>query len=182
MNELFSQTNLPYIADNKTSLFRINRDIRFSTNKEPYKTNIGVFFPLKVNVDNIKKLASGVYMHYQPNACMAATGMHNPEPALLKLLRKKISENWYDFESLIEDKLFNEQFPKLWTDGNDLKVVRGYRESDPAFKFLKKKDITYYCDIQQEVFYTEELVSVTLKKAIASRDFSIFLNDILLEL
>lgn len=182
MKILFQSSKLDYVADPKVNLFRINRDIRFSQNKDPYKTNMGIFFPHRIDVKDFKKVSSGVYIHFGLDECFVATGMHNPEPALLKLLRKKISDNWYDFESIINNSDFKNEFPKIFDENNVLKKVIGYTPDNPAYEYLKRKSFTYYKDIKNEVFYSHDLIDVTLKSAKSSQEFSIFLNDVLLDL
>ncbi len=182
MKEAFHLAKLDYIADPKFNLFRINRDIRFSQNKNPYKTNLGIFFPHNINVNDIKKIASGVYIHYGIDECFVATGMHNPSPQLLKLIRKKISDNWYDFESIIENKEFKDSFPKIDNQDKLSKKVVGYSTDNPAYEFLKKKTFVYYKTLPHNIFYSKEIIDITLKSARSSREFSIFLNDVLLDL
>ncbi len=182
MKVIFQSSNLDYVADPKVNLFRINRDIRFSQNKDPYKTNMGIFFPHRIDVPNSKKMASGIYLHFGLDECFIATGMHSPEPALLKLLRKKISDNWYDFESIINDEVFKNDFPKIYDEQNVLKKVTGYTDDNPAYQYLKRKSFTYFKDLKNDTFYSHELMDVALKSAKSSQEFSIFLNDVLLEL
>ena len=73
-------------GDAKRSLFRIHRDVRFSPDKRPYKTNVGAL--LSRDGD---KLSPGVlYVHIAPTACFAAAGFYRPEPAFLGALRERI--------------------------------------------------------------------------------------------
>lgn len=182
MHILFQDSKLDYIADPKVNIFRINRDIRFSADKSPYKTNLGIFFPHRIEVENIKKVASGVYIHFDAEECFVATGMHNPDAKLMKLIRKKIYENWYDFETIITNKKFKSLFPEVYDESNVNKKVLGYDENHPSYNYLKRKSWTYYKTISQEVFYSDELCKLTLEYAKVSREFSIFLNEVLLEL
>jgi len=55
------------------SMFRIYRDVRFSRDKSPYKTHVGVHFPLG------KGGVPGYYLHLEPNGCFVAAGMWMPE-------------------------------------------------------------------------------------------------------
>src|ERR1035437_5569029 len=59
----FREHKLPVIGNAKTSLFRINRDIRFSADKSPYKTHIGLSFPL---ADTKKEEWCGYYVGFEP--------------------------------------------------------------------------------------------------------------------
>ncbi|HRP01497.1 MAG TPA: DUF2461 domain-containing protein [Candidatus Kapabacteria bacterium] len=182
MKELFYASKLDYVADPKFNLFRINRDIRFSPNKKPYKTNLGIFFPHRIDVNDFKKTASGVYIHFGINECFIATGMFNPQAPLLKLIRKKIANNWYDFEHILNNAKFKEYFPFEHDKDNVAKKVMGYNSDNPAYEYLKKKTFTYHKNYDNSIFYSDELIQLVLKSAESSQDFSIFLNDVLLEL
>lgn len=185
INELsaeFKKLNQPYLADTKISLFRINRDIRFSQDKSPYKTYFGIIIPRNINVKDIKKVASGVYIHFSLEECFIATGMHNPEPNLLKLLRNKIYYNWDEYYNIINHPNFKNYFPNEYEPDNKLKKLQGFSVTHPAYEYIKKKSFTYYNDINNDIFYSKNLIDYILKSAIASDEFSIFLNDTLLEI
>ena len=95
MGMRFARLGLPYIADPKRSLFRINRDIRFSNNKDPYKTNLGVFFPFSLSPTVQKPVhAMGLYFHFEDSETFIAGGIHSPMPSDLKAIRKRISQDW----------------------------------------------------------------------------------------
>jgi len=67
MQYVFAAEDLPFDADLKKSLFRIYRDIRFSKDKSPYKTHIGMFFPYKAGASKLKPVeATGIYLHIEP--------------------------------------------------------------------------------------------------------------------
>jgi len=178
----FKKLNVPYLADSKISLFRINRDIRFSQDKSPYKTYFGIIIPRNINVKDIKKIASGVYIHFSLDECFIATGMHNPESNLLKLLRNKIYYNWDEYYNIINHPNFKNYFPIEYEPDNKLKKVQGFSPTHPAYEYIKKKSFTYYNDINNDVFYSKNLIDIIIKSAIASDEFSIFLNDTLLEI
>ena len=183
LHEEYQKIKLDYIADPKLSLFRINRDIRFSKNKDPYKTNLGMFFQQGTKDSLLKKaVASGIYIHYEINESFAATGLHSPEPNILKLLRKHISENWDDFSGIIENEDFKNEFPFTFDNDNLLKKVQGYTEDNPAFQWLRRKEFTFYDNIPLELFYTRELVDYTVKKSEISYKLSLFLNEVFLQI
>lgn len=78
---------LPLTADPRRGLFRINRDVRFSRDKSPYKTHAsGV-----VSRDGGKKSQGFVYVHVDPAGSFLAAGFWQPEPERLKALRDEIA-------------------------------------------------------------------------------------------
>jgi uncharacterized protein (TIGR02453 family) len=77
------QTKIPINGDRKSSLFRIHRDVRFSSNKDPYKTNAGV----ALTRSGGKNDPGVLYFHLSPEECFFAAGFHLPEPDQLGRLR-----------------------------------------------------------------------------------------------
>jgi len=78
----------PYIRgiSAKDTIFRINRDIRFSPDKSPYKTNMGAY----IASGGKKSGLPGYYLHIEPGKCMIAGGMYMPPSKELNILRKLI--------------------------------------------------------------------------------------------
>lgn len=120
----------------KECIFRINRDVRFSKNKDPYKTNMGASFTSggrKVN-------QPGYYLHCEPGGCFAAGGFYMPEPADLAKIRQEIDYNWTDFKKLINQRDFKRYFPEGVSSWDTLsRPPKGYDESNPAIPYLKMK-------------------------------------------
>ena len=93
----------------KNCTFRINRDIRFSKDKSPYKTNMGVW----MSQDKNRKNAPGYYIHFEQGNCFIAGGVWCPEPNELKLIRKEIEFFYDDLEAIVSDTNFKKEFHKL---------------------------------------------------------------------
>ena len=79
----FARQNLPLTGERKSSLFRINRDVRFAKDKRPYKTNCGAV----MTRGGSKKEPGLFYIHVAPEGCFTATGFYQPEPQPLAHLR-----------------------------------------------------------------------------------------------
>jgi uncharacterized protein (TIGR02453 family) len=77
------QAKIPIKGDRKSSLFRIHRDVRFSANKDPYKTNAGV----ALTRSGGKNDPGVLYFHLSPEECFFAAGFHLPGPDQLGRLR-----------------------------------------------------------------------------------------------
>jgi uncharacterized protein (TIGR02453 family) len=113
------------------SLFRIHRDTRFSKDKSPYKTHIGVHF----FHESAKKAPSvpGFYLHIMPGESFIAGGIWRPEPAALARIRDAIAG------SSAEWKAFKKA--KLAIEGDSLKrPPRGYAADHPDIEHLKRTD------------------------------------------
>jgi len=82
----FAKARIPLAGDRKRSLFRINRDIRFSKDKSPYKTNGGAM----LTRSGSKGDPGLLYIHLDPEGCFTASGFYMPDSTLLDAFRKKI--------------------------------------------------------------------------------------------
>jgi uncharacterized protein (TIGR02453 family) len=74
---------IPIKGDRRSSLFRVHRDVRFSKNKDPYKTNAGV----ALTRTGSKSDPGVLYFHLSPEECFFAAGFHMPDPHELARLR-----------------------------------------------------------------------------------------------
>ncbi|HEY4785942.1 MAG TPA: DUF2461 domain-containing protein, partial [Bacteroidales bacterium] len=94
----------------KDCIFRIFRDIRFSNDKTPYKTNFGAFM---AKGGNRKSEYGGYYFHLEPGNSLLAGGIWMPQPGILKAIREEIFHNIDEFLAIIESKEFKKQFGEL---------------------------------------------------------------------
>ena len=90
------------VMNAKDCMFRIFRDIRFSSDKRPYKTNFGSF----IAKGGRKSIRPGYYFHFEPGQSFAGGGVYMPEAGPLKTIRKFIAENPYEFLETTNDKEF----------------------------------------------------------------------------
>ena len=96
-NERMEKAGIPLRGERKSSLFRINRDIRFSKDKSPYNTRVsGV-----LTRTGTKKDISGLYMHFEPGNCFLASGLWFPPGPILKAMREQIVERSDEFLKLV---------------------------------------------------------------------------------
>jgi uncharacterized protein (TIGR02453 family) len=116
-------------------IFRINRDIRFSNDKRPYKENFGAY----ISPGGKKSLKGGYYLHLQPgNESMVAGGIYMPTPEMLKMIRQEIDYNPDPLISIIKNKSFKQSFGEI--TGEKLKrIPQGYQEDHRYADLLKLK-------------------------------------------
>lgn len=178
MSELFINNNFPYIADNKHSLYRINRDIRFSKNKEPYKTNLGIFFPYSRSYDFIRKeFPLGIYIHFEPQRSFISIGVHNPDSESLKKVRSYIYNHFEDYESIIQSSDFKREYPEEITFHKPLTRINGFSKDHPSYEFLKKKEFIYLFRLEDKVFFSDDFTDFVLEKANYGLDYNNFLYE-----
>jgi len=128
----------PPIADlqPKDCTFRINRDVRFSKDKSPYKSNMSAYF----NKAGKKGNGAGYYIHIEPGKSFAAGGIWMPATADLAKIRQEIDYSFNDWKKMISNTAFKKQFPKGFGDNETLtRPPKGYDENNPAIDFIKMK-------------------------------------------
>jgi len=99
LTERFEESGIPLKGTGKTSLFRINRDIRFSKEKHPYNTHVSAV----LTRTGTKKDTGGIYMQFGPTGSFIASGLWFPESPVLKAMREAIVERRKDFLTLASD-------------------------------------------------------------------------------
>lgn len=122
--------------DAKKSLYRIYRDVRFSKDKSPYKTNFGA----GLGMGKGNKI-SGYYLHIEPGKSFLVGGVYQPEPSVLKEIRKEISMNAKEFQEILQQDDFRNNFRGLSVEGKLQRVPNGFEKDDPMAEFLKLKNL-----------------------------------------
>lgn len=118
------------------SLFRIYRDVRFSKDKSPYKTALGMSFSHEAGKN---AHTPGFYLHLEPGSCFCGVGIWRPDGATLKPIRARIAGEPGAWKKAIGGKGYRENFT---LHGDALKrVPRGYDQDHPQAEALKLKDI-----------------------------------------
>jgi uncharacterized protein (TIGR02453 family) len=121
----------------KDCIFRQNRDIRFSANKDPYKTNFGIYFA----PGGKKSPGPGYYVQIQPGNSFIAGGIWMPEANTLKKIRKEIDYSGAELVQIENEPQFKQLFTKI--DGEKLKTSpRDYDSDHPYIEYLKLKSFT----------------------------------------
>jgi uncharacterized protein (TIGR02453 family) len=121
--------------DPKKLPFRIYRDVRFSKDKRPYKTNMGAGFS-----PNGKLVQEpGYYLHFEPGKSFIAGGIYMPDAANLAKIRQEIDYNSDKLTKILNKKSFRSLYPKL-DDFDKLKTMpKGYAKDHPQIELLKHK-------------------------------------------
>jgi hypothetical protein len=119
----------------KSCIFRINRDIRFSKDKSPYKTNMGAY----LTPGGKNGGCAGYYLHIEPpDQSFLAGGIHQPSADALKKIRQEIDYNADGLMMVINAPRFKELFGAL--QGEKLKrMPQGYDVDHPQAELLKMK-------------------------------------------
>lgn len=119
----------------KHCIFRINKDVRFSKDKSPYKNNMGA----SINPGGKKSLIAGYYLHIQPDASFLAGGMYMPMPDALATIRQEIDYNPEPLLKLLKKESFKNYFNGLDEDDKLKNAPKGYEKDHKNVELLKHK-------------------------------------------
>jgi uncharacterized protein (TIGR02453 family) len=158
----------------KNCTFRINRDIRFSKDKTPYKSHLGVW--LSSGAKGLNR--SGYYIHLEKGASFIAGGLYCPEAEDLKKMRKEIAYFHDDLEAILDEKNFKKEFKDF--DRNEKNTLknppRGYEKEHPAIDFLKLKSFESSQKIDFSEVTKKDFVATMSKKLITLKPLNDFIN------
>ena len=168
------------IADLKAKdcQFRIYRDVRFSKDKTPYKTNMGAW----MNKGGKKINSAGYYFHCEPGHSFIAGGFYLPMPPELNKIRQEIDYNFDEWKKIINNKNFKKYFVKGVEGIESLsRPPKGYDDTNPAIEFLKMKSFIVTHQLTDTDIQSKTLVKEVLKTYEAMKPFIDFLNHAVAE-
>jgi uncharacterized protein (TIGR02453 family) len=134
------------VGDPKRSIFRIHRDVRFSADKSPYKTNAACQFyhcdAGRGAGQDAEGAGAGLYFQIARGECFVAGGMWMPARASLDRIREAIADAPDDFEDLLGAPGFRRRFRKLDREAQLKRMPRGFEETHPAAGWLRYRSFT----------------------------------------
>lgn len=141
------------VQDPKNCVFRIFRDVRFSNDKTPYKTNMGSF----ISKGGRKSVNSGYYLHIEPGASFVGGGSYCPPADALKAIRTEIFDHPEDFKQLISKDSFRKIYSEMYDD--KLKTApKGFPKDFPDIDLLKYKSFAFGSTIDDSVVTSDAFV------------------------
>lgn len=156
------------------SIMRIYRDTRFSKNKLPYKTNLGIQFRHELGKD---VHAPGFYFHFDTQQVFFGAGIWRPEGPAIRQIRELIDDNPSRWKRITRAKKFREHF-ELY--GEQLKrPPRGYAADHPLIDDLKRKDHIAMVSLSRKDIYRRDLIDHLCAEIKASMAYVRFLCDAL---
>jgi uncharacterized protein (TIGR02453 family) len=137
LGEEFTRRGIPMRADER-SPFRIYRDVRFSKDKSPYKTNLGASFPWSGEGGGV-----GGYLHLEPGASFTGGGMYHPSTTRLAAWRNAVVNDRDGVAAAVKDKAFVKSYGKVYGETSLKKAPAGFDPADPDIELLKLKDVVF---------------------------------------
>lgn len=162
-----------FVADPRPvggSLMRIHRDVRFSPDKRPYKTNVGIQFRHAAGKD---VHAPGLYLHIHPKECFLGVGLWHPEAPALAAIRRRIVERPSEWAKVRGGTAFKNAW-KL--SGESLaRPPRGFDPEHPHLLDLKRKDHIAVANFVPADVADPDLAKTIGKRLAAASDYLKFL-------
>lgn len=129
------------LCNPKKALFRINRDMRFSKEKVPYKT----YFSASIIPNGLKKPSQGggpaYYFHIDSRGTLLiAAGEYMPPAGRLLAIRKHVAADGAGFSAVLQDRAMTESFGSLQEEGKLIRAPKGFAPDEPLMEYLKLKN------------------------------------------
>lgn len=158
----------------KSCVFRINRDIRFSNDKSPYKSHFGAFI-VQGGKKNADKFA-GYYFHIEPGKSIMAGGAYTPPGPWLSAIREKISDKPDEFIKITNSKDFIKYFGTI--DGEKLKTApKGYPKDHPHIELLKLKSYLVVNEASDKMVLSDGFINHVISVFKAMKPLNDYLNE-----
>lgn len=158
----------------KDCVFRIYRDVRFSKDKTPYKTNMGCWF----SKGGKKSPHAGYYLHIEPGKSFLAGGIYMPESAVLKNVRQEIDYNTKEFNAILSNAKFKKTFGGL--DDYKLKTTpKGYGKDHPEIDTLKQTSFVVSRQVSDEELLDKNFAAQAVEVFKTLHPLNTFLNRVM---
>jgi uncharacterized protein (TIGR02453 family) len=160
----------------KECVFRINRDVRFSKNKAPYKNNMGA----SIKAGGKKSLVAGYYFHLEPGGkSFVGGGLYMPDAAIVGKIRQEIDYNYAEFLKIVQNKRFVAQYGGLdFSEGMSLvREPKGYEKENPAITYIKLKSWVATAPLSDTALQDKNLATQLTKAFEYLQPLISFLNE-----
>ena len=160
----------------KDCIFRINRDIRFSKDKSPYKQ----WFSAAIGPGGRHSGRIDFYLHIQAGESFFGAGMWNPTPKHLAKFRQEIDFNPEALKSIIEAPEFRAYFPEIWGERLQ-RMPKGYPENHPDIELLKRKQLFFMHKYSDAEVSSPNFAAEVIKGCRLIKPYCDFLNYLFFE-
>ncbi len=158
----------------KKSIFRINKDIRFSKDKTPYKTHRGAGLAKGGRKSN----HPGFYIHMNHEKVMCGGGSYFLDKEQLKAIRTEISYETDQFEQLINNSKFKKYFGEIQGDKN-IRIPKEFQETHAIQPLVANKLFYYMSDMPVSLITSDKLMSELMKRYKVGYEINKFLKEAL---
>ena len=166
----------------KRSVFRIHRDVRFSKDKSPYKTDAACWFyhrDIGHGVGQRTHGGAGMYFQIGPKESFVAAGIWMPPTPVLKRLREEIAEEYEGLERIVRAPAFKRTFGALDEEAMLIRPARGYAADHPAGALLRHKSFLVSRELTPTELHSPKLPEIAAKYYATALPLVRWLNGVL---
>ncbi|MBC5862795.1 DUF2461 domain-containing protein [Flavobacterium turcicum] len=157
----------------KKCLTRVNRDLRFSKDKTPYKNYVLVVFNKNAPHGN----TAGYFIHIEPGNCMVGGGIWQTTPEFLKKIRKEISYSFEEINEIISNKQFQNIFPSGIQGQSKLKKFTDLpEEREEVIELLKMKGFCTKEFIKDNILTSKDAIKIIVNYFKTTKPLIEYLN------
>jgi uncharacterized protein (TIGR02453 family) len=158
----------------KDCIFRLNRDLRFSKDKTPYKPYMSAY----IAPEGRKSRRLGFYLHFEPgDRSMFGGGLHEPEPNQIAAWRAAIDRDVKSLRKITSAPSFRRHFAEV--KGESLtSAPRGYPKNHPDLALLRLKQVTVTRPLTDREVTSPRLLRETLATFKAMKPFLNYLEGL----
>ncbi len=159
----------------KNCVFRIYRDVRFSKDKSPYKTNFGAF----IKGGGKNEARAGYYVHIEPGMSMLGGGIYMPPNDALLKIRKEIAKDSRPLKKILNEKKFKEAFVEIYDDEKLKTAPKGFSKDHPDIDLLCFKNYTVIQKLKDSEVTSTNFPEICAKSFKIMKPFNQYLNSII---
>lgn len=156
----------------KDAVFRINRDIRFSQDKTPYKLNRSAII---APGGKKNKTFPGLYFEFSPEHVRVYTGAYMPDKDQLQAIREEIADNLNEFNKIITNKNFVDTYQEIRGEKN-ARIPKEFKEAGEKQPLIYNKNFYVYTTLPAEIILEDDLVKTITNTYKIAEPFANFLK------
>ncbi len=173
LNKVIIDDKLLAGLEPKNCMFRINKDVRFSKDKSPYKINMGA----SIAPGGKKSEIPGCYIHIEPGKSFLAGGCWRPLPAVLASIRQEIDYDSESIHKILNSKTFKTYFKTLSEEDKLKTAPKGYDKDHPNIYLLQHKSFIMVHDLTDVQVLDKNFDVYTAKIFKAMLPFNTYLRN-----
>lgn len=154
------------------AVFRLNRDIRFSPDKTPYKTHVGANISRFGKKD---KCYPGFYFQFDPDGIQIYGGAYMLEKNILESTRSHVAENLDEFRTLYSDKNFTHKFGEILGEKNK-RLPSQFQNLIATEPLIANKQFYYGANLEKDKIFDDNLPEILMDYYLSCKPLNDFLK------
>jgi uncharacterized protein (TIGR02453 family) len=155
-------------------IFRIYKDVRFSKDKSPYKTNFGAGYSRTK-----PHLRGGYYLQIEPNNSFVGGGFWGPNNEDLLRIRKEFEADTTEIGKITSDNTFVKYFGELKGEDGVKTAPKGFDKNHPAIDLIKKRQFVVMRKFTDEEVLSDDFQQEVTATFLAMRPFFDYMSEVL---